>query len=156
MEPVAPPTSIAQHADLIAEIEIRMLKFTGQPINTDAPPDTAAPHEGTLARIQGKRLVDNPYRAVDTETANLWEDWKAAWEIEHYRLLKDPLRSVLRHSGRSGDHGQFRVSYRGSAEKARNHYDKLATALRQGAVCLHDPFGTTAATTSAPRLRTRW
>lgn len=61
---------------------------------------------------------------------------------------------ILRHSGRTG--AEFRVVLdTDDAEKARQKYEEISIALRQGAVRFVR-HGTIANCTSAPRLRTRW
>lgn len=61
---------------------------------------------------------------------------------------------ILRHSGRRC--ASFRcVLDTDDAERARQLYERLSIALRQGAVRLIR-HGVIANDTSAPRLRTRW
>ena len=159
MPQITPTTPSARHAAQILALEIRSINSESpaqRPMKTELTPKAEALLAGNLARIQGKPLIANPYHPEDMVTALHWNEWKAGWEIEHWRLFKNPQWSVLRHSGRIRDHGHFRIAYRGTEQKARALYDKLATALRQGTVCLYDPFGTVATTSTAPRLQTRW
>jgi hypothetical protein len=61
---------------------------------------------------------------------------------------------IERHSGRSGT--EFRtVLDTDDAEKARQKYEAISIALRQGAVRFVR-HGVIANSTSAPRLRSRW
>ena len=64
---------------------------------------------------------------------------------------------VERVSGRWGDDWRPVGPKRGeSEEKANRRYLELSGKMRQGGVRLVDPAGQVRATSTAPRLRTRW
>jgi hypothetical protein len=75
--------------------------------------------------------------------------------LEMLSYLRSDMRyQIRRHSGRTGD--EFRtVLDTDDHEKARQKYEAISIALRQGTVqFVH--HGTIANITSAPRLRSRW